>query len=136
MVAGVSVDLEQVRAPILDAKVLVSLRLRKSSKLIYPQQPLLINKTKFQPMSEAFIFDNEPPEVILEYMRLMKERGTPVTHKDIGRGDGPSFAQIMRAVKEEVFSDYEEDIMVEEPSMEETSVKRSEDDHPEVEEEP
>ncbi|GAU36404.1 hypothetical protein TSUD_38710 [Trifolium subterraneum] len=110
MFAGVSDDLEQVRALILDAKVL--------------------------PISDAFIFDNEPPEVILEYMRLMKERGTPITHKDIGRGDGPTFAQIMKAVKEEVFSDYEEDEMVEEPSMQEASIHRSEDDHPEVEEEP
>ncbi|PNX95520.1 hypothetical protein L195_g018713 [Trifolium pratense] len=114
MFAGVSDDLEQVRAPILDAKVL----------------------TKFKPISDAFIFDNEPPEVILEYMRLMKERGTPITHKDIGRGDGPTFAQIMRAVKEEVFSDYEEDEMVEEPSMQEASIHRSEDDHPEAEKEP
>src|SRR6266487_2288593 len=129
MLAEVSEDLEQVRAPILDAKVLVSLRLRKSGKLIYPQKPLLINKTKFKPMSDAFIFDNEPPEIILEYMRLMKERGTTVTHKDIGRGDGPTFAQIMRAVKEEVFSDYEEDIIVEEPPMEEAPVKRTEDVH-------
>jgi hypothetical protein len=42
----------------------------------------------------------------------------------------------MRAVKEEVFSDYEEDEMVEEPSMQEASIHRSEDDHPEADKEP
>ncbi|GAU18546.1 hypothetical protein TSUD_325360 [Trifolium subterraneum] len=83
MVAGVSEDLEQVRAPILDARVL--------------------------------------------------EEGVRVTHKDIGRGIGPTFAQIMKAVKEEVFSDYEEDIMVDESTMEEPTVDKPEDEQQEVE---
>src|SRR6266487_2452201 len=118
-VAGVFDDVEQVRAPILDAKILVNMCLKRSDKLIYPQQPLLENREKFRRREEAFIFDNEPPEVILEYMRLMKERGVKVTMKDIGRGIGPTFEQKMKMVKEEVVSDYEEDDVVEEPVVEE-----------------
>ena len=63
----------------------------------------------------------------------MKETRIRVTHKDIGRGTGPTFAQIMRAVKEDVFSDYEEDIMVDEPTMEEPAVDKPEDEQQEVE---
>jgi hypothetical protein len=56
----------------------------------------LENREKFRPREEAFIYDNEPPEVILEYMRLMKERGVKVTMKDIGRGIGPTFEKKMK----------------------------------------
>jgi hypothetical protein len=63
----------------------------------------------------------------------MKEEGVRVTHKDIGRGTGPTFAQIMKAIKEEVFSDYEEDIMVDKPTMNEPTVDKPEDEQQEVE---
>ncbi|MCI54689.1 hypothetical protein A2U01_0075939, partial [Trifolium medium] len=49
-----------------------------------PNHPLLVKKLS-GPLPEAspMLFDNEPKDVILEYMRLMKEEGITITGADI-----------------------------------------------------
>ncbi|MCI94514.1 hypothetical protein A2U01_0115812, partial [Trifolium medium] len=49
-----------------------------------PNYPLLVKKhSKPLPEIPPMIFDNEPKDVILEYMRLMKEEGITITGADI-----------------------------------------------------
>ncbi|MCI50102.1 hypothetical protein A2U01_0071346, partial [Trifolium medium] len=49
-----------------------------------PNHPLLVKKLS-GPLPEAppMIFDNETKDVVLEYMRLMKEKGITITGADI-----------------------------------------------------
>ncbi|MCI59754.1 hypothetical protein A2U01_0081009, partial [Trifolium medium] len=53
--------------------------------LKYPTKPLLKRKESASQTSEitAFLFSNEPHEVILEFMRSMKEDGIIITRDDI-----------------------------------------------------
>ncbi|MCH85836.1 hypothetical protein A2U01_0006688, partial [Trifolium medium] len=78
--------LEEQRASFINGKTLVNMNLVGSKSLKYPTQPLLEKKTK-EPIPENpfVLFSNEPPEVILEYMRLMKEEGIKVTGDEIAK---------------------------------------------------
>ncbi|MCI63773.1 hypothetical protein A2U01_0085030, partial [Trifolium medium] len=50
-----------------------------------PNYSLLVKKpSKPLPEIPPMIFDNEPKDVVLEYMRLMKEEGIIITGADIG----------------------------------------------------
>ncbi|MCI49623.1 hypothetical protein A2U01_0070867, partial [Trifolium medium] len=49
-----------------------------------PNHPLLVKKSSRPlPKIPPMIFDNEPKDVILEYMRMMKEEGITITRADI-----------------------------------------------------
>ncbi|MCI18983.1 hypothetical protein A2U01_0040138, partial [Trifolium medium] len=49
-----------------------------------PNQPLLVKKPSGPlPEDPPMLFDNEPKDVILEYMRLMKTEGITITGDDI-----------------------------------------------------
>ncbi|MCI81702.1 hypothetical protein A2U01_0102976, partial [Trifolium medium] len=62
------------------------MRLVSSKTLKYPTHPLLEGKPK-PPNSEnvAFLFSNEPSDVILEFIRLMKDEGVIITGDDIAK---------------------------------------------------
>ncbi|MCI25178.1 hypothetical protein A2U01_0046367, partial [Trifolium medium] len=70
----------------INGNTLVNMRLVNSKILKYPTQPLLERWTKEPiPDNSAVLFSTEPPEVILEYMRLMKEQGIHITSADIAK---------------------------------------------------
>ncbi|MCI53347.1 hypothetical protein A2U01_0074593, partial [Trifolium medium] len=57
-----------------------------SKSLKYPTKPLLKRKTTPQASDDThFLFSNEPRDVILEFMRLMKEEGVIITGDDIAK---------------------------------------------------
>ncbi|MCI77803.1 hypothetical protein A2U01_0099073, partial [Trifolium medium] len=62
------------------------MRLVSLKTLKYPTHPPLEGKPKL-PNSEnvAFLFSNEPPDIILEFMRLMKDEGVIITSDDIAK---------------------------------------------------
>ncbi|MCI93406.1 hypothetical protein A2U01_0114704, partial [Trifolium medium] len=57
-----------------------------SKSLKYPTKPLMKRKTIPQSSDDThFLFSNESREVILEFMRLMKEEGVIITGDDIAK---------------------------------------------------
>ncbi|MCI02636.1 hypothetical protein A2U01_0023670, partial [Trifolium medium] len=59
-------------------------KLIKPKTLVHPAQPLLEAKKRTTlPDYQHYLFSNEPPEVVLEYDRLMKDQGVRVTGDDI-----------------------------------------------------
>ncbi|MCI26344.1 hypothetical protein A2U01_0047539, partial [Trifolium medium] len=78
--------LEEQLASFINGNTLVNIRLVNSKSLKYPTQPLLERRTK-EPIPEnpTVLFSNEPPDVILENMRLMKAEGIIITGADIAK---------------------------------------------------
>ncbi|MCH96281.1 hypothetical protein A2U01_0017265, partial [Trifolium medium] len=76
--------LEEQRASFINGHTLSNMRLLKEA-IKTPNQPLLIKKVQ-APISEEppMVYSDEPKEVILEYMRLLKEQGKIITGADIG----------------------------------------------------
>ncbi|MCH85831.1 hypothetical protein A2U01_0006683, partial [Trifolium medium] len=69
--------LEEQRAFFINGSTLVNMKLAGSKTLKYPTQPLLESKKKTPiPENQPYLFSNEPPEVILEYIRFMKEQAS------------------------------------------------------------
>ncbi|MCI40850.1 hypothetical protein A2U01_0062083, partial [Trifolium medium] len=57
-----------------------------SKSLKYPTKPILKRKSVTQSSEDVhFLYSNEPREVILEFMRLMKEQGVIITGDDIAQ---------------------------------------------------
>jgi hypothetical protein len=74
-----------VRSPFFTAEVLVNMHKIKKKDLIFPNHPLT-RRVNPKPISGKTynIYQNEPIEVIMNYMALMKEGGLEVHPADIG----------------------------------------------------
>ncbi|MCI22280.1 hypothetical protein A2U01_0043456, partial [Trifolium medium] len=75
--------LEEQRANFINGYTLANMRMLKEAVKV-PNHPLLVMKPS-GPLLEAspMLFDNESKDVILEYMRLMKEEGITIIGADI-----------------------------------------------------
>ncbi|MCI07100.1 hypothetical protein A2U01_0028163, partial [Trifolium medium] len=75
--------LEEQRDKFINGYTLSNMSMLKEAVNV-PNHPLLMKKTS-KPLPEVppMIFDNEPKDVVLEYMRLMKEEGITITGADI-----------------------------------------------------
>ncbi|MCH86176.1 cullin-like protein [Trifolium medium] len=93
--------LEEVRALFIDGSVFVMLGLIKPGSLKHPTQPLLENITK-EPIPEnpPVLFSNEPPEVILAYISMMKAEGIRITAADIAQVSPVDKKKRKRVIKE------------------------------------
>ncbi|MCI13400.1 hypothetical protein A2U01_0034517, partial [Trifolium medium] len=75
--------LEEQRANFINGHTLANMRMLKEA-LKVPNHPLLVKKPSGPlPEKSPMLFDNESKDVILEYMRLMKEEGITITGADI-----------------------------------------------------
>ncbi|MCI08586.1 hypothetical protein A2U01_0029663, partial [Trifolium medium] len=72
--------LEEQRASFINGNTLSNMKLIPAKSVKTPNQPLLINRVN-APFHEQppVLFSNEPKEVILEYMRLIKVEGVIIT---------------------------------------------------------
>ncbi|MCH80268.1 hypothetical protein A2U01_0001034 [Trifolium medium] len=76
--------LEEKRASFINGNTLVNMKLASSRNLKYPTHPLLERQSRVHASdNNVVLFSNESKEVILEYMRLMKEEGVVITGADI-----------------------------------------------------
>ncbi|MCH88343.1 hypothetical protein A2U01_0009227, partial [Trifolium medium] len=76
--------LEEQRASFINGNTLSNTKLIPAKSVKTPNQPLLVNRVQ-EPIPEQppVLFSNEPKEVILEYIRLMKAEGVIITGADI-----------------------------------------------------
>ncbi|MCI16434.1 hypothetical protein A2U01_0037576, partial [Trifolium medium] len=81
--AQVSDLLENQRAKFITGYTLANMSMLKETVKV-PNNPLLVKKiTGPLPENPPMIFDTESKEVVLEYMRMMKEQGVTITKADI-----------------------------------------------------
>ncbi|MCI11989.1 hypothetical protein A2U01_0033092, partial [Trifolium medium] len=75
--------LEEQRAKFINGYILSNMSMLKEAVKV-PNHPLLMKKSS-RPLPEIppMIFDNDPKDVVLEYMRLMKDEGITITGADI-----------------------------------------------------
>ncbi|MCI61582.1 hypothetical protein A2U01_0082839, partial [Trifolium medium] len=75
--------LEEQRAKFINEYTLANMSLLKEAVKV-PNHPLLMKKPSGSvPETSAMLFDNESKEVVLEFIRLMKEEGLTVSKSDI-----------------------------------------------------
>jgi hypothetical protein len=74
----------EIISKFFNAEVLVNMQRIKKSELLYPQQPLL-KKEVGRPFNPDIpqVYKNEPLEVIVEYLRMLRNDGQNVTMADV-----------------------------------------------------